>query len=129
MPDAARTTDSTSHDIKVLKIVLGLSVSLLSAEHIFSATLSSPWTTGKLAKTKADHKAFWQLFAEAAVVSIAFSITVGLLLGDPMAFVASLLGTILFLAWIYWDYTRALDGSLYGDGDAAPGTGVIPRAG
>lgn len=96
-----------------LKQALGLSVSMLSAEHIFSATLSSPWTTGKLTQTEKDKNAFWTLFTEAAIASFAFAAIIGFLLHDLRALIFSLIGTGVIVAWMYYDYSRALSGELY----------------
>lgn len=100
-------------DIKALKSALGLSVSMLSSEHIFSATLSSPWTTGKLTQTEQDESAFWQLFTEAAIASVAFSLVIGYLLHDMQALILSMIGTALIILWMWYDYSRALSGELY----------------
>lgn len=99
-----------------LRSALGLSVSMLSAEHIFSATLSSPWTTGKLTQSQEDVTAFWRLFTEAAVASVIFAVVIGLILKDSKALLFSLVGTFAIIGWMYYDYSRALDGSLYANG-------------
>ena len=98
-----------------LKAALALAVSMLSAEHVFSASLSSPWTTGKLTQSEADRQAFWTLFTEAAVASYIFALAIGYLLQDRRALILSLVGTTAIVGWLYYDYSRALDGSLYGE--------------
>ena len=99
--------------IRELKTALGLSVSMLSSEHVFSASLSSPWTTGKLTSTQEDKNAFWRLFTEAAIASVAFSLIIGFLLQDWWAFIASVAGSLAIIIWMYFDYSRALSGELY----------------
>ncbi len=100
-------------NISALKQALGLSVSMLSSEHMFSASLSSPWTTGKLTQTQSDKDAFWRLFTEAAIASFAFAFIIGYLLHDLRALIFSLAGAAAIVLWMYFDYARALDGTLY----------------
>ena len=102
-----------SNDVGALKAALGLAVSMLSSEHVFSASLSSPWTTGKLCQSEEDQAAFWTLFTECVVASYLFAIAIGLLLQDTKAFVLGLAGTTAIVLWLYYDYTRALVGTLY----------------
>lgn len=99
-------------NIRELKAALGLSVSLIAGEHFFSAGMSSPWSVAKFAKTETDQAQVWQLFWEAAGGSLVFAVAVGFLLGDSLAFVMSLAGGAVIVAWMYWDYKRALSGSL-----------------
>lgn len=101
-------------ELRSLKAALGLSVALIAGEHFFSAGMSSPWSVAKFAKTDTDHAQVWTLFAEAAVGSMAFAVAVGLLMRDKAAFAASLAGGAVIVAWMYWDYRRALDGTLGG---------------
>jgi cation transporter-like permease len=102
-----------NNNISALKQALGLSVSMLSSEHIFSATLSSPWTTGKLTQTEQDQNAFWTLFSEAAIASVIFAIVIGVILQDLTSLIVSLIGTSIIISWMYFDYSRALSGELY----------------
>lgn len=94
-----------------------IGIPLLLSEHVFSANLSSPWTTGKLAQSEEDKAAFWRLFEEAAFASLAFSVIIGFTLykgtHDYTPLIVSVLTTALIVAWMYYDYSRALDGSLY----------------
>lgn len=99
-------------NIRSLKAALGLSVSLIAGEHFFSAGMSSPWSVAKFAKTDTDHDQVWKLFTEAAVGSMVFAVAVGLLMQDAGAFFASLAGGGVIVAWMYWDYKRALEGTL-----------------
>ena len=99
--------------VRDLKSALGLAVSMLSSEHIFSATLSSPWTTGKMVKDEGDKKAFWTLFTEAAIASVIFAAVIGYLLHDMRALIFSLIGTAVIITWMWYDYSRALSGALY----------------
>lgn len=109
----------TDESISALKQALAVSVSMLSSEHVFSATLSSPWTTGKLTQTEEDVNAFWKLFNEAVIASYAFAIVTGLILTyngkkrDWYPLLWALGGTTVVVVWLYFDYKRALDGSLY----------------
>lgn len=93
-------------------------IPLLLAEHVFSANLSSPWTTGKLAQSAGDQAAFWRLFGEAAFFSMLFAILIGWTLykglGNGIGPLLVSIGTTAFvIAWMAWDYSRALSGELY----------------
>lgn len=111
-------------ELSELKGILALAVSVLSAEHVFSANLSSPWTTGKLAQSQEDKTAFWRLFTEASFASFIFAFAIGLLMRDPKALALSLLGTTAIVAWLYWDYSRALSGALYANSASSNQQGV-----
>lgn len=67
-----------------LKAALGLSVSMISSEHFFSAGMSSPWSVAKFAKSPEDKRQVWQLWGEAAGASLAFAVVIGVILGDSM---------------------------------------------
>ena len=111
--------ESKGNGVKDLKSALGLAVSMLSSEHIFSATLSSPWTTGKFINNpdnqnkEQDIQAFWTLFTEATVASVGFALVIGYLLHDMRALIFSLVGTAFIIIWMYFDYARAISGELY----------------
>ena len=47
-----------------LKAALGLSVSMISSEHFFSAGMSSPWSVAKFAKSPEDKRQVWQLWGK-----------------------------------------------------------------
>lgn len=114
---------TNDNGISALKQALAVSVSVLSSEHVFSAALSSPWTTGKLSQTEEDEAAFWTLFTECVFASYIFAITTGLILTyanggadgkkDFKPLIWSLAGTTAVVIWLYFDYKRALDGDLY----------------
>lgn len=106
-------------NIKELKAALGLSVSLIAGEHFFSAGMSSPWSVSKFAKTEQDQGEVWTLFWEAAAGSAVFAVAVGFLLGDGLAFLMSLAGAVVIIAWMYWDYKRAMAGTLFQGGTSA----------
>ena len=95
-----------------LKAALGLSVSLISSEHFFSAGMSSPWSVAKFAKTDEDKRQVWQLWGEAAGASLGFAVVIGILLGDAWSFFLSVMGAVAVSLWMWWDYKRALDGDL-----------------
>ena len=95
-----------------LKAALGLSVSMISSEHFFSAGMSSPWSVAKFAKSPEDKRQVWQLWGEAAGASLAFAVVIGVILGDMLSFVLSVAGAIAVSLWMWWDYKRALDGGL-----------------
>lgn len=99
-------------NVHELKAALGFAVSAISAEHFFSAGMSSPWSVAKFAKTEQDQSQVWKLFTEAAVGSVVFAAAVGLLMGDAGAFWLSVAGGAVVVAWMYWDYKRALAGEL-----------------
>ena len=95
-----------------------IGIPLLLSEHVFSANLSSPWTTGKLAQSEEDQAGFWRLFTEAAVASLIFAIIIGAVLWKGLGtgagpLVVSVVMTSAVIGWMYWDYRRALDGTLY----------------
>jgi hypothetical protein len=101
-----------------LVYAFAIGIPLLLSEHVFSANLSSPWTTGKLAQTQEDQSAFWKLFAEASLASLAFAVIIGWTLYKGLGngagpLVISIGMTMLVIGWMAWDYMRALDGSLY----------------
>ena len=97
-----------------LRNALALSVSALSAEHVLSATLSSPWSVAKFAQTDDDRRQVWRLFKEAAVASFVFAAIVGFMLRseDSDALMWSIVGTLGIVAWVGWDYKRAMEGKL-----------------
>ena len=96
-----------------LRAALALSISALSAEHVISATLSSPWSTQKFAQSEEDKRLVWKLFTEAAIASFAFALVVGLMLdGEGGSLWWSLGGTAAIIVWVGWTYKQALDGSL-----------------
>ena len=65
-----------------LKSALALSVSVLNAEHVISANLSSPWTVAKLAEGQEDSDRLWRLLKEAMIASVAVSVLVGVMLSN-----------------------------------------------
>lgn len=91
---------------------MALGISVLTAEHIFSMTMSSPWSTAKFATTQEDKDQVWKLFSEAAGVSVVFAIALGLIMKDESAFWWSIGGTVFILSWAWYDYYRALNGTL-----------------
>lgn len=97
-----------------LRSALALSVSALSAEHVISATLSSPWSVAKFTQSDEDRRLVWKLFIEAAIGSVVFALIIGILLsGESSHSVTwSMVGTVAIIAWVGWDYWRALNGTL-----------------
>jgi len=96
-----------------LRAALALSVSALSAEHVISATLSSPWSVAKFTQSDEDKRLVWKLFTEAAVASVIFAFVIGIMLdSDSHSLLAALAGTFVIIAWVGWDYHRALNGTL-----------------
>jgi hypothetical protein len=97
-----------------LRSALALSVSALSAEHVLSATLSSPWSTAKFATSDEDRRLVWRLFTEAAIASGIFALVIGLMLRDENShsLLAAMAGTVAIIAWVGLDYHRALSGTL-----------------
>ena len=97
-----------------LRSALALSVSALSAEHVISATLSSPWSVSKFAQSDEDKRMVWRLFTEAAIASVLFALIIGILLnGEGSHAVAwGMAGTVAIIVWVGWDYYRALNGTL-----------------
>jgi len=97
-----------------LRDALALSLSMLDSEHMFSATMSSPWSVAKFAKSQQDCAQVWKLFKESAVFSFAFAGLVGWILSednyDPLLW--ALGGTAFFVGWMFYDYNRALNGTL-----------------
>lgn len=82
--------------------------------HTYSSYLSSPWTTGKLAKSADDIDHFWFLFTEATAASLIFSGIVGAILshgfGSPYPFIVAIITAIAVSAWMYYDYYTAIYG-------------------
>ena len=58
--------------IASLKSTLGMSMSVISTEHFFSAGLSSPWSVAKFAQTLEDQQDVWHYFNESAASSVLF---------------------------------------------------------
>ncbi len=101
-----------------LVYAFAIGIPLLLSEHVFSANLSSPWTTGKLAQSEQDHTAFWNLFTEASIASLIFAALIGFTLYKGLGngigpLVVSIGATAIVILWLWWDYSRALDGTLY----------------
>ena len=117
--------DGNGPGVAALKSALALSVSMLSAEHVFSSSLSSPLTTSMLTETENDEAAFWKLFTQCVIASYAFAIVTGWILmqsdskRDWRPFIWALGGTTAIVIWLYFDYKAALDGTLY-DPNAFP---------
>lgn len=100
-------TDSV--EVKQLKSALGLGVSVLTAEHFFSAGLSSPYTTQKLAQgNPTDAKIVWELFWEASIASMGLAFMLTILLKDPWA----VIGTVGIIIMYYYEYKNALEGKI-----------------
>ena len=91
-----------------------LSVSMLGAEHMFSANMSSPWSVATFAKSQTDVDRVWRLYKESAVISFISAGVIGWLLlpVDKDAMTYALLGTAVITGWMYYDYSHALDGTL-----------------
>lgn len=91
---------------------LAFAVSMIASEHWISASMSSPWSVAKFAKTQADVDTVWQLFKEAAIASLVGSAIIGALMDDHEAFMWSILGAGLTLWFVGDQYQRALAGEL-----------------
>lgn len=91
-----------------LKAALGLSTSIIAAEHFYSFNMSSPWSVDKFTQSQEDEEKVWTLFWESAAGAIVTAAVIGILLGDPWALVASLVGAIAIVAWAWYDYSRAV---------------------
>lgn len=95
-----------------LKSALGFSTSMIAAEHFISAGMSSPWSVAKFAKTQQDADQVWKLFWEAGAASLVSSVVIGLLLGDGVVLIWSLVGAVAVMIFVGSEYQRALNGTL-----------------
>lgn len=94
------------------KSALAFAVAMISSEHWVSASMSSPWSVAKFAKSEKDQAQVWQLFTEAAVASLVGSAIIGVLMDDWEAFLWSIAGAGLTLWFVGDQYKRALAGEL-----------------
>ena len=99
-------------DATQLKQALGFSVSAIATEHFFSAGMSSPWSVAKFATTEQDAKQVWSLFWSGTAASVAFAAIVGLMMQDKWTFVLCLLGAASVAGFMWWEYDKALKGTL-----------------
>jgi hypothetical protein len=99
-------------EVGSLMDAMALGISMLASEHFFSSGMSSPWSVAKFATTEEDKAQVWHLFSEAAGASVITAIVLGLLLKDESAFWWSVGGTVAIVAWMWYDYYRALQGTL-----------------
>jgi len=99
-------------DSDSLKNALGFAVGTLTAEHMVSAGLSSPWSVAKFAKCDKDKQQVMQLFFEATAVSVAIAGITGVMLGGGSAFWWSIAGVLVISAYVGWEYKRAIHGKL-----------------
>ena len=100
------------NELRGLKDALAFSVSMIASEHWISASMSSPWSVAKFAKSDDDQRQVWELFKEAAIASLVGSAVIGWLMGDFEAFVWSIVGAGATLAFVGNQYQRALEGTL-----------------
>ena len=96
-------------NLSQLKGALGLSVTVIGGEHLFSTFLSSPWTTQKFAETEEDKRIVRKLFKEAAVATIVFATVISWMLGWS---IWPFLGAIAIIVMYYKIYEEALAGKL-----------------
>ena len=94
------------------RIALGFVAATLTAEHMISAGMSSPWSVAKFATTAQDQAQVWTLFTEALVVSGIIAGITGVMLGGGAVLWWSLGGVVLVGAYVGWEYQRALAGTL-----------------
>lgn len=94
------------------RVALAFVASTLTAEHMISAGMSSPWSVAKFAQTDQDKQQVWTLFIEALVVSGIIAAVTGIMLGGGMALWWGLGGVVLVGAYVGWEYQRALAGTL-----------------
>lgn len=97
-----------------LRAALALAVSALSAEHVISATLSSPWSTQKFVQTDEDRRLVWKLFTEAAIASFIFAVVIGVMMDgeEGGSLWWSVGGTTAIIVWVGYTYQQALSGKL-----------------
>jgi hypothetical protein len=100
------------NEIEKLEAVLVLGISAISAEHFFSAGMSSPWSVSKFATSDEDKRQVWRLFKYAAYGSIIFAVIIGLALGGAKAFWYAVGGAGAITAWMWYEYREALEGRL-----------------
>jgi hypothetical protein len=95
-----------------VKAALSWVASTLTAEHMISAGMSSPWSVAKFAQTSEDAQQVWTLFYEAVAVSGLIALVTGVMLGGGAAIWWGLGGVALVSAYVGWEYYRALNGEL-----------------
>ena len=96
---------------------LAIGIPALIAFHEYSTYLSSPYTTQKLgANDPDDHRVVMKLFAEATAATLIWTFAVGYALargmGDWRVLWGALASAGFVAAWVYFDYSRALNGEL-----------------
>jgi len=95
-----------------LKAALSFAVTVIAAEHMFSAGMSSPWSTAKFTENPDDKRVVWKLFGLSIGASLAFAVIVGLLMKDNKALVWGVIGVAAVSALMAYEYKNALDGTL-----------------
>ena len=83
-----------------LKSTLGMSMSVISTEHFFSAGLSSPWSVAKFAQTLEDQQDVWTYFNESAASSLVFGSVLSLTLKSIWP-IAGSAATVLYYKNMY----------------------------
>jgi hypothetical protein len=91
-----------------LENVLAVSVSLIAGEHLFSATLSSPWSTQKFVETPEDRAMVNELLFIASTLSLIIAGGIAWYIEDKWPVIFTLM-LVLFYVVIY---ELALDGKL-----------------
>jgi len=91
-----------------LKAALGVSVSVIAAEHFFSTFESSPVTTEKFFKTDEEKAKVWRCFGYAAASSIVFAFVMAFFLENYWSIIA----TLCIIGLYFWVYYDALHGGL-----------------
>jgi hypothetical protein len=95
-----------------IQSALSFIASTLTAEHMISAGMSSPWSVAKFAKTQKDKDQVWQLFTEAIIVSAGISILTAWMLGGGEAYLWAIGGVIVIGFYVGSEYERAMKGTL-----------------
>lgn len=96
-----------------VRSALAFGVSAISAEHFFSAGMSSPWSVSKFAESDEDKAQVWKLFWVGAGASAAFAVALAAILGNSWtAFAWALAGAGAVIGLMWWEYDAALKGTL-----------------
>ena len=95
-----------------LKSALAFATTVIAAEHMFSAGMSSPWSTAKFTESPDDKRIVWKLFGMSVAASLAFAVIVGFLMKDNKALVWGIVGVGAISVLMAYEYQNALGGTL-----------------
>lgn len=94
-----------------IESTLGMALSVIATEHMFSAGLSSPWTTAKFAQSLEDQKEVRYYFKEASVASLIFGAALSYQLKTPWPLMGSGV-TVLYYKNLYDSALKKADNNV-----------------